>query len=352
MKKLFDHKDKSAFDALAATYLYLDNHPDLAQDTERFNGIFSILADLIPWLGQNSFSGHDFPMYEASLDIENARHLCFQGFYKPAFIALRNALELGLLSVYWNYDDEAHSRIKSWIAGNVKTPHKNAIIKVVLTVPNIQKYVDKHDLKSEIEDLYSNLDKYAHTRGRKYSSLDHSRANFNQFIDTSFIKWFKLFKRVVKVVSIVHILKYPVALQETPREEKFGINGPIGLFIEPGQSDQLKNIFDENTLSLLQKISSEDENTKYLLEWFNSHPDLTEEQFMQQLYEFDQFLIETNGWNSWSVNEFEMIRRAKEKDPEFYERQMKKMEALEKWAKENDFIEAQYVREAKNRPTA
>jgi hypothetical protein len=152
------------------------------------------------------------------------------------------------------------------------------------------------------------------------------------------LRWIALFDRVTRVVSAVHLLKYPVGLQYTPISEKFGLNGPVGIFLEPGQSERVKGIFDEKTLGILQKISDEDSNAIAQAEWVNQHPDLTEEEFEQQVFESDKSSIEMEGWASWSKFEAEELQRLKTNNSEFYNKHLERFELLRAWAKERNLF--------------
>jgi len=100
---------------------------------------------------------------------------------------------------------------------------------------------------------------------------------------------------------IIHILKYPVAYQYTPIDEKFGLNGPVGGFLNPQQVERVKAIFDEETNTLLQKISDADPEAIELAQWVQSFPDITEEEFEQQSIDHDKRLIPhyVGGFPKW-----------------------------------------------------
>ena len=105
----------------------------------------------------------------------------------------------------------------------------------------------------------------------------------------------------------IHILKYPVAIQYTPLEQKFGINGPYGTFLDIDQSEHVKSILDPNELIILQQISDNNENAKLLVEWVNSHPDISDEEFKKQLLDFEDSMKIMNSNNEqkgiWSDDE-------------------------------------------------
>ena len=90
----------------------------------------------------------------------------------------------------------------------------------------------------------------------------------------------------------LHLLKYPVGLQYIPIDQKFGLDKPIGGFLNPWQVEQIKKIFDIKVLKVLQKISDEDELATTLAGEINRRPDITEKEFAKQIEEDDKWQIE------------------------------------------------------------
>lgn len=91
--------------------------------------------------------------------------------------------------------------------------------------------------------------------------------------------------RVTKFVVILHILKYPVALQHTPIEQKFGINGPAGGFFEPYQTERIKQFLGKDVIITLQEISNNDPTAISRAKWVNEQPDITYEELQIQMGE-------------------------------------------------------------------
>src|SRR6185312_16192759 len=107
--------------------------------------------------------------------------------------------------------------------------------------------------------LYGTLSDFQHTKGQRHSSFWlNNRSNINQFDENSFGRWLELLSEVVEIVATFHLLKYPVGLQATPLEDKFGLNGPVGGFLRPDQLDLLKQILPPEVLVDLQQISDSD----------------------------------------------------------------------------------------------
>ena len=95
---------------------------------------------------------------------------------------------------------------------------------------------------------------------------------------------------VVTQLIVIMLLKYPVGMQGLPLDEKFGLNGPVGGFLQEHQVQLITSLLSPEEKEFLQRISNEDPNVKAVIEYFNNLPDITEEEWRQQIDEFDTFI--------------------------------------------------------------
>lgn len=266
--------------------------------SEKINDLiwaYNDVGDVIPQYSGKFGSGHKLPYSESFFELECSYQLLKLSFYKYAFIALRNALELGLLSVYWDRNDDAEKIIKEWHNSNEDTPFKRQILNGLLCVDNIKEFCKHYDIIDRAKNIYGDLSAFAHTKGYSFSSHNLNNANFTKFNQNVVFNWTVQLENVVQLLLILHVLKYPVALQNTPLEQKFGINIPYGGFLDIYQSDRIKAILNPEELKILQQISNKDENAKVLFEWVNSHPDISDKEFKKQLLDFDKDVEKINS---------------------------------------------------------
>jgi hypothetical protein len=282
-------------DNIRETEKYLNEHADIHEKIDNLVWAYQEMGDVIPQNIPKLFSGHNFAYTESLYEIECSYQLLKLSFYKYAFIALRNALELGLLSVYWDKDDNSEVLIQGWHSSQEDTPFKREIIAGLKTIENINSYCNHFDLFSRIDKVFGQLSNFNHTKGFSFSAHNLNNANFTKFNEKAVVKWTQLLEEVVQILLIVHILKYPVAIQVTPIESKFGINGPFGGFLDVHQSEHIKEVLNPEELKVLQEISDNDEGAKSYVEWVNSHPDISEDDFKEQLEEFNSFIEKQNA---------------------------------------------------------
>jgi len=326
------------FDVFDKSNEFLRNNPKHKDTINLYLLANRHILDLVPQLVYNFWSGHTFPLSEAEYELESSVNLALFGFYKQAIYSLRNFLELGLLSIYWNVEDMGHITIQNWLHSLEDTPFRDKVLKLILRNKNIEKFNNKTSIIEKITILYKELCNYTHTKGRKYSTSALIRSNVNNFNEKSFIKWLNYFRQAVRVVVTLHLLKYPVGLQCTPIAEKFGLNEPAGGFLNPYQAEQIKKIFNDKILKILQKISDEDKSAVALAKKINHHPDITEEEFVKQIEENDKWQIEGMGFKKWLSNEKVLYKPLKASNPQEYKEKMKYVKKMREWAKSKNLI--------------
>ncbi len=132
---------------------FFEENPALRRKLEEFGFAYQTTGWIIPQHNVNLFSGHFFPFMDSWEEFQvSATHLCM-GLYKQAFVFLRIGLELGLLSVYFNINDDGHNAVKNWFnsknSSDANTPNEREIWRILLRNENINKFNAKHNLKTE-----------------------------------------------------------------------------------------------------------------------------------------------------------------------------------------------------------
>jgi hypothetical protein len=324
-------------------FLHAEHNDDavsfqLSAEIELSLRVYKSLPDLLPQLVEQFTSGHVFPIYEGEYELESSISLTKFGFYKHALGALRNVLELGWLSVYWDLAGRSHIEIQGWLHSIEDTPFRKRVFAALKREPNIKAFDDAHKFLEGVEKLYYSLCDFAHTKGRRFSIRALSRSNVNTFNEASLRYWLKLLRQVVKTVVIFHILKYPIALRYTPLDDKFGFNPPMGGFFRPYQADECRKLFFPEELRTLQSISDADPGAVSIAEWVNSQPDITREEMEDQLERDDQFWISSSGFERWLETEESTLRFLKEHSPAEYEKRLQKIDRLREWARSNGHL--------------
>ncbi len=330
-------------EVVVATDTFFADNPEYAHRIESYVDVFRLIMDLIPATVDNFWSGNLFPYTEAEYELNSSVYFAIRGFYKQALNSLRSVLELGLLSVYWDIEDKSHIAIQEWLQSKEDTPFRHKIQKRLLEHKNIKRFDDEAGFFTQLDALYKKLSSFTHTKGARYSSRALSISNYNTFNEKSLKYWARSLQEVIRLVMMLHILKYPVAYQYTPVDEKFGLNSPIGGFLNPHQVERVKEIFDEKTNTLLQTISDADPEAIEVAKWVNSHPDITEEEYEQQAIDFDKQMIlhYKGGFPKWLEEEKKILDVYDQHNvPEAKARLEKRIALLTQWAIEEGLAQS------------
>jgi len=226
------------------------------------------------------FNGSNFAMTEAHHEFKSSYEITKFGFFKQGLMSLRSGLDLGILSTYWSIVGN-NATFKDWLRAREKTPFSKVIQKNLLTNPNINIFNERYSINDFLDKL-GVLHDYVHTKGVPYSTFGEFQklARSQESNETLFERWCQLFQECVQLIVILHLLKFPIASLNYDFIKKFGSynNSPFcgGLFGD--FQENFIRLIGQEKLDFIQKIAREDDETVGLLEWLNSHLDLSQEE--------------------------------------------------------------------------
>ena len=212
----FIYEPNKSIEVLNETQEFLENHPDINEKIQELSWIYHSLHNVIPTTSESFWSGHNFPYSESWEEIQISFNLVCFGLYKQAMVSLRGALELGLLSVYYNINDDGHIVVKKWLSSaetkEANTPYFKDVWKILAKNENIEKFQQKLDIKQRLLNL-GYLHNYVHTKGHIYSNkLGKFKSNFQTFEKDFILKWLSALEEIIILVMTLHLLKYPAGL--------------------------------------------------------------------------------------------------------------------------------------------
>jgi hypothetical protein len=266
---------------------FLENNEEFAGQLFELSWAFHSIGNAIPHTTESWWSGHYFPFSESFEEFEISFLLCSQGFYKQSMTSLRSVLETGLLSVYYNINDEGHKTVQVWLQSEDgkqnDTPYFNTIWKILIAHPNILKFQNTYDLKAEILNL-GYLHNYVHSKGAKYSNqIGLFKSNTQTFERTGFTNWLETAQKVVRVILILHLLKYPLAIIEYDFSRKFGIDIPTFGGLNSFHISRIKSVLGANLSEILLNIALEDNSVIDFIKQIESMPDITQAEIDKQI---------------------------------------------------------------------
>ncbi|WP_396601672.1 hypothetical protein [Algibacter sp. R77976] len=332
--------DKS-IEVYKKTSEYLLENPNIKEKIEELGWFYHIIGMTIPQNWDNFWSGHIFPFSESWEELQISFNLVCFGLYKQAFISLRSALELGMLSVYYNINDEGHKMVQDWLSSkdsnDANTPRASTIWKVLLSNENIKKFDKEHNLKKRFEEL-GFLHNYVHTKGNKYSNkLGRFKSNSQTFEPDLIDSWLNTYEKIASIVCTLHLLKYPISVVKYDYSRKFGIDIPSFGGLETFNIEKIRKILPEYYLESIEKIAETDISTQETIKEIKSFPDKTEEEVEEQVLFIEKLTIEGCGFKKWLEQQNNLLKLFNEK--EFSEVMINRIEVLKKWSIENDYFD-------------
>lgn len=324
---------------------YLNANLYLKEKIANLSWCYQSVGGSIPQTVENFWSGHFFPFSESSEELQISFNLAMFGLYKQAFMSLRSALELGMLSVYYNINDDGHNVVKDWLKSKdcweANTPKSEKIWKILKANENIKNFDKKLNLKGSFDEL-SYLHNYVHTKGYKYSNkLGLIKSNYQTFEEKIFLKWLKAYKKVIVIVTTLHMLKYPIASVKYDWHKKIGIDNPFPV-LEAFEIDRISEILPDSYFLEIQSISNKDTYTQELLSYIDNMPDMSEKEKEHQIFEFDKSMIEHGeGFIEWKVKELNLLKSMNNEDKE---KGLLRIEALRQWAIDNNMMKSKMER--------
>lgn len=326
---------------------YFNANSQIKTRIEELGWIYHTVGMIIPQNFENLWSGHFFPFRESWEELQISFNLICFGLYKQAFVSLRSGLELGLLSIYYNINDDGHNAVKEWLSSKntteANTPRAEKIWKILLSNDNIKKFNDKHNLRDTFDNL-GYLHNYVHTKGAKYSNqMGILKSNSQTFESKLIDKWLKSYADIISLICSLHLLKYPIAVIRFDYRKKFGIDIPSFGGLEEFNIDKFAKILPSQYLTDIEVIASEDPATQKTITEISSFSDMTELQVEEQIIKLEKSFIEDGeGFTKWLENQERWLNSFGQN--EFDETMKNRIELLRKWATENDFLDSKLKR--------
>jgi len=345
----FTYTCDASFSVYEQAKQYLEAQPDTYEKLSELAWAYFSISKVIPITSENIWSGHFFPQHESWEEIQVSYNLCLLGFYKQAMASLRGSFELGLLSVYWNLNDDRHEIIQNWLRSQENTPRFGEVWRKLEQHTNFRIYQQQHDIKQRLLDL-GYLHDYVHAKGRKFSNtFGLLKSNHQTFEERGFNKWFIAYEEVVKILCILHLIKYPIGVIRFDYSTKFGIDVPAFGGLDEFEVDRLEQIIGQDASQTIQLIAASDSTVQDLLGWIKSLPDISAEEIQIQMIKQGQSLIEGMGFNDWFNMMQQDVNQLSDYESDLYEQ---RIEFLRHWAKENGYEKSFRERASHNNPSA
>ena len=255
------------------------------------------LLDAARTEGDNFLKLGFFPWVEASQDFDKALSLIMLTCYKNSFDSLRRSLELIAIGSFYADDETEAKNARAWIKSKKDTPNfKRVLEKLVKEYPYslCEKQLGLMDF---LLSLYYRLSDFIHVKGinkshRKFTPSFHYLNGVSEFVfnENSCKESLDIYLETVEAVALLCALCNPTLLIGLDLERKFGLSTPISGFLEEHQSERLRFLIPKKFVPFIDELMQQDENIKSTNEWFESLPDISEEELKQQCEAMDNLI--------------------------------------------------------------
>jgi hypothetical protein len=239
-----------------------------------------------------------FPVAEAQSELELAFRAAISGMYKSVHDHLRRAIEITVVGSYFLMDHVSEADARSWLRSKGKTPPFTRAISGLLKNDRFAALDSASDWADEIKQFYWYLSDAIHVRGSQYSlqAMQPSPNIYNGIPTLGYSEKHLSYSLDQYITAVSHILvcraaENPIILVGLPLEEKFGINGPISGFFENHEAEKAWRIIHGSTITYFNRLVESDREVCAIKDWINELPDISEDEFKQQLDKFQKNFI-------------------------------------------------------------
>ncbi|HNE06420.1 MAG TPA: hypothetical protein PLT08_17970, partial [Anaerolineales bacterium] len=207
-----------------------------------------------------------------------------------AMALIRPFLELSIFHLYWylRCEHNEYTDFYLWLEGKKnKPPFKNQLDYVFENLPT-KDFVSSKQLekvKEVLNNSYKSASTYNHT-----PKIDESIVSLGDGSGkTSFYLFFfyiASLNLVVRQLTYLYILAYPMSLFPVDRHKKWGYGGPVGLFFDFSNFAIIKEYVGMDNIQKMKADFPKLQEVKDLSSWYEGQPDLSESEIENTWQEF------------------------------------------------------------------
>ncbi len=207
-----------------------------------------------------------------------------------ALTLLRPFLELSVLHLYWylrcestNYQD-----FHLWLDGKKgKPPFKNQLDFVFANISSKTSIEPQKSKKLQqfIYNIYKSMSAYNHSP-KIDESLVSLSGGVGQVSLGSYFYYLAGVNFLIRQLTYLYMLIYPMAAFPVDRYQKWGFSGPVGLFFDSNNFSIIRAYLGNDNAAQLRKELERVQEITERMEWFESQPNLTPSELENEWAEF------------------------------------------------------------------
>ena len=234
--------------------------------------------------GENPLWNRHYCYYESLVYLRESVVSWLDKNILAATVLLRPFLELAILHLYWYLRCEAgkngYDEFYLWLNDKRgKPPFKNQLDYVFANLPSRDVVPSKRTKQIEqlLRNVYKSLSAYNHSPKIEESmiSLNGDLSNISFY---SFFYYLSTLNILLRQITFLYVLAYPMAIFPVDRYKKWGMEGPLGLYFDFNNVSIITAYVGKDNVSKIRNEMVHLQEVKDRLEWFESLPDITPEE--------------------------------------------------------------------------
>lgn len=211
---------------------------------------------------------------DAMSELNTSINLSFMFFYKSAFDSLRRAIEITVLGQYYELVENDCETIFNWIDSKSNTPNFQKMINDLLSVQIFSEINSNFEWKKEVQNHYSSLCGYIHTKGSKKSIISTNKSNFFKpaINIESLDEFLSYYITTVQQIAIIYSINNPILIIGLPTLEKFGFITNNGLFND-SQAQNLRDLLPQKYMEYVLQLVNKDSDIEKRIHEIKNLPD-------------------------------------------------------------------------------
>ncbi|TDP26983.1 hypothetical protein DEU29_1404 [Idiomarina aquatica] len=230
-----------------------------------------------------------FPWVEASKELDQSLSLILKGHFKHAYDSYRRAIELVITGAFYVSDDVDKQKAQEWMKSDRSTPNFKRACEALVKGSYFGDLNKQCNWLDDILDFFWKLSDKVHVKGieNSFSEVSPVYSFINGIGDPVFSEKgckpaLDTYLLTVSHIAVVVAASNPFVLQGFDLDIKFGLNPPASGFFYPRQAERLAGLIPTRYKPYFERLLEVDENLIGIRNWFESLPDITEEDVRAQ----------------------------------------------------------------------
>lgn len=231
-----------------------------------------------------------FPWAEASSELELSLAFALMSFHRSAFDHQRRALELVAVGSYFLSQHVTQKQARDWYSSVDQSPFLTRAIDKLASGGFPARLDQEIGWVADMKKFYWGLSDIVHVRGTEYGSdvIQPVAGRFSglpvpRFDPKSLTRALDSYRATTQHVATLLVAANPIVTHALPMDEKFGLGGPMSGFFQETAVERLRLVLGEARWERISAIAADDPGVQSLRESIENLPDLTEEDWKQQV---------------------------------------------------------------------